>query len=43
VDEAEPTGEDLEERRRKVHSHGHAVAGEMRRRSGAKKPKSEPE
>ncbi len=43
VDEAEPTGEDLEERRRKVHSHGHAVAGEMRRRSSAKKPKSEPE
>jgi hypothetical protein len=37
VDEAEAAGEDLEERRRKVHAHGHAVAGEMRRR--AKKPK----
>ena len=33
VDEAEPTGEDLAERRKKVHAHGHAVAGEMRRRS----------
>ena len=43
VDEAEPAGEDLDERRRKVHAHGHAVAGEMRRRSSAKKPKSEPE
>lgn len=40
VDEAEPTGEDLEERRRKVHAHGHAVAGEMRRRS-TKRPKPE--
>jgi hypothetical protein len=36
VDEAEETGEDLAERRRKVHVHGHAVAGEMRRRSGKK-------
>ena len=43
VDEAEPTGADLAERRRKVHAHGHAVAGEMRRRSSAKRPKSEPE
>lgn len=42
VDEAEPTGEDLAERRRKVHAHGHAVAGEMRRRS-ATKPKSQAE
>jgi hypothetical protein len=42
VDEAELTGEDLAERRRKVHAHGHAVAGEMRRRS-AKKPRSETE
>ena len=33
VDEAEPTGDDLAERRRRVHAHGHAVAGEMRRRS----------
>jgi len=39
VDEAEPTGEDLAERRRKVHAHGHAVAGEMRRRSSSKPPK----
>jgi hypothetical protein len=39
VDEAEPTGADLAERRRKVHAHGHAVAGEMRRRSSAKRPK----
>jgi hypothetical protein len=39
ADEAEPAGEDLEERRRKVHAHGHAVAGEMRRR--AKKPTEE--
>jgi hypothetical protein len=43
VDEAEPTGEDLAERRRKVHAHGHAVAGEMRRRSSAKRPKPEEE
>ncbi len=41
VDEAEATGEDLAERRRKVHSHGHAVAGEMRRR--AAKPRAKPE
>jgi hypothetical protein len=41
VDEVEPAGEDLEQRRRKVHAHGHAVAGEMRRRSAAKKPKEE--
>ena len=33
VDEAEVAGEDVEERRRKVHAHGHAVAGEMRRRA----------
>jgi ATP phosphoribosyltransferase regulatory subunit HisZ len=33
VDEAEATGDDLAERRRRVHAHGHAVAGEMRRRS----------
>lgn len=33
VDEAEATGEDLAERRRTVHAHGHAVAGEMRRRA----------
>jgi ATP phosphoribosyltransferase regulatory subunit HisZ len=43
VDEAEATGEDLAERRRKVHSHGHAVAGEMRRRSSAKRSKPEEE
>jgi hypothetical protein len=43
VDEAEPTGEDLAERRRKVHAHGHAVAGEMRRRSSAKRPRPEEE
>jgi hypothetical protein len=43
VDEAEPTGEDLAERRRKVHAHGHAVAGEMRRRSSSKRAKSEEE
>ena len=40
VDEVEAPGEELTERRRKVHAHGHAVAGEMRRR-GAKKPKQE--
>ena len=39
VDEAEPTGEDLAERRRKVHAQGHAVAGEMRRRSSSKRAK----
>ena len=43
ADEAEPAGEDLAERRRKVHAHGQAVAGEMRRRSSAKRPKPEPE
>jgi hypothetical protein len=42
VDEAEAPGEDIAERRRKVHAHGHAVAGEMRRRA-AKKPKAEEE
>ncbi len=41
VDEAEVTGADLEERRRKVHAHGHAVAGEMRRRSSTKRAKPE--
>ena len=41
VDEAEATGADLAERRRKVHSHGHAVAGEMRRRSSTKRTKPE--
>jgi hypothetical protein len=41
VDEAEATGEDLAERRRKVHAHGHAVAGEMRRRSTPKRTKPE--
>jgi hypothetical protein len=42
VDEAEAPGEDLAERRRKVHAHGHAVAGEMRRRGGKKaKPEGE--
>ena len=42
VDEAEATGEDIAERRRKVHAHGHAVAGEMRRRAGKKaKPEGE--
>jgi hypothetical protein len=41
VDEAEATGEDLAERRRKVHAHGHAVAGEMRRRSSPKRSKPE--
>ncbi len=41
VDEAEPTGGDLAERRRKVHAHGHAVAGEMRRRSASKRAKPE--
>ena len=39
VDEAEATGDDLEERRRKVHAQGHAVAGEMRRRSSPKRAK----
>jgi hypothetical protein len=43
VDEAEPMGEDLAERRRKVHAHGHAVAGEMRRRSSAKRARAEEE
>ena len=43
VDEATAPGEDLEERRRKVHAHGHAVAGEMRRRGSAKRAKPEPE
>ena len=42
VDQAEASGEDLAERRRKVHAHGHAVAGEMRRRS-SKTPKPEEE
>jgi hypothetical protein len=42
VDEAEAAGEDLAERRKKVHTHGHAVAGEMRRRGG-KKAKAEEE
>jgi hypothetical protein len=42
VDEAEAPGEDLEERRKKVHAHGHAVAGEMRRRA-TKKAKPEEE
>jgi hypothetical protein len=41
VDEAEPAGEDLAERRRKVHAEGHAVAGEMRRRSTPKRAKPE--
>jgi hypothetical protein len=42
VDEAEAPGEDIAERRRKVHAHGHAVAGEMRRRAGKKvKPEGE--
>ena len=41
MDEAEPTGEDLAERRRKVHAEGHAVAGEMRRRSSSKRAKPE--
>jgi hypothetical protein len=40
VDEAEATGEDLAERRKKVHAHGHAVAGEMRRRSSRPKKDS---
>lgn len=43
VDEATVPGEDLAERRRKVHAHGHAVAGEMRRRSSAKRAKPEEE
>jgi hypothetical protein len=42
VDEAEAPGEELDERRRKVHAHGHAVAGEMRRRA-TKKAKPEEE
>jgi len=33
VDEAEAAGADLDERRRKVHADGHAVADEMRRRA----------
>jgi hypothetical protein len=41
VDEAEATGKDLTERRKKVHAHGHAVAGEMRRRSSGKRSKPE--
>jgi hypothetical protein len=41
VDEAEAPGEDLAERRRKVHAHGHAVAGEMRRRAKKAKPEAE--
>ena len=42
VDEAEATGEDIAERRRKVHAQGHAVAGEMRRRAGKEvKPEGE--
>jgi hypothetical protein len=43
VDEAEAPGEDLAERRKKVHAHGHAVAGEMRRRGGKKAKPSEEE
>ena len=42
VDQAVASGEDLAERRRKVHAHGHAIAGEMRRRS-SKTPKPEEE
>jgi hypothetical protein len=38
VDEAEAPGESLDERRKKVHAHGHAVAGEMRRRAKKAKP-----
>ena len=38
VDEAAAPGEDLAERRRKVHAHGHAVAGEMQRRGKKAKP-----
>ena len=42
VDEVEAPGEELEERRRKVHAHGHAIAGEMRRRATKKvKPEEE--
>jgi hypothetical protein len=43
VDEAEPAaGDDLDERRAKLHERGHAVAGEMR--GGAKpKPSAETE
>jgi hypothetical protein len=41
VDEAGAPGEDLDERRRKVHEHGHAVAGEMRRRAKKAKPAEE--
>jgi hypothetical protein len=42
VDEVEAPGEDIAERRRKVHAHGHAVAGEMRRRASKKaKPEGE--
>jgi hypothetical protein len=38
VDEAEPVADDsLSERRSKLHAHGHAVAGEMRRRAKPKK------
>jgi hypothetical protein len=43
VDEAEATGEDLAERRRKVHAQGHAVAGEMRRRAAKRRAKPEGE
>jgi DNA segregation ATPase FtsK/SpoIIIE-like protein len=42
IDQAAAPGEDLVERRRKLHTHGHAVAGEMRRRS-AEKPTPEEE
>jgi hypothetical protein len=42
VDEVEAPGEDIADRRRKVHAHGHAVAGEMRRRASKKaKPEGE--
>jgi hypothetical protein len=42
VNEAEAPGEDIAERRKKVHAHGHAVAGEMRRRASKKaKPEGE--
>ena len=41
-DDVEAPGDDVAERRRKVHAHGHAVAGEMRRRSSKKaKPEEE--
>ena len=42
VDEVEAPGEDIAARRKKVHAHGHAVAGEMRRRASKKaKPEGE--